>query len=362
MGPVPDHLQLRRVHLCTTAPLPEPGHHRDPASLGEERRGPSDVRPGDPVPLAVRAGWRSGRIRGRREGPWRCPRLRAARGRTMTRLDTRAMMAWLLWILALCPVLAIAQPKSWEDYMAAGQSAYQQGRYAEAGELFEAALKEAEGFGLQDQRLATSLNSLAVLYHVQGKYAEAEPLYKRALGIREKTLGPDHPDVASSLNSLAALYRAQGKYTEAEPLYQRALMIRERALEPDNPGTAMSLNGLALLYSAQRKYTEAEPLYQRALMMREKALGPDHRDVATSLNNLALLYYAQGKYVEAEPLYKRALAIREKGLGPRHPDVAESMENYAALLRKTNREAEAAQLEATARGIRAIHGVHNPVR
>ncbi len=32
---------------------------------------------------------------------------------------------------------------------------------------------------------------------------------------------------ATSLNNLAELYRAQGKYEQAEPLYQRALAIRE---------------------------------------------------------------------------------------------------------------------------------------
>jgi hypothetical protein len=37
----------------------------------------------------------------------------------------------------------------------------------------------------------------------QGKYADAIPLAQRALAIREKTLGPDHPDVATSLNNLA---------------------------------------------------------------------------------------------------------------------------------------------------------------
>jgi len=58
----------------------------------------------------------------------------------------------------------------------------------------------------------------------------------------------------------------------------------------------------------------------------------------------------------------RSERVRAKALGPEHPAVATSMENYADLLRKMNREAEAAQLEATARGIRAIHGVHNPVQ
>ncbi len=96
--------------------------------------------------------------------------------------------------------------------------------------MFLAALKEAEKFGEQDPRLATSLNNMAELYRIRGEYAEAELLIQRALAIREKALGPEHPYVAPSLNNLAALYRDQGKYAEAEPLYQRALAIREKAL------------------------------------------------------------------------------------------------------------------------------------
>ena len=39
----------------------------------------------------------------------------------------------------------------------------------------------------------------------QGKYDEAEPLFKRSLEIDEKVYGPDHPDVARGLNNLGAL-------------------------------------------------------------------------------------------------------------------------------------------------------------
>ena len=38
--------------------------------------------------------------------------------------------------------------------------------------------------------MATDLNNLGSLYHDQGKYSEAEPLYKRSLAIDEKALGP----------------------------------------------------------------------------------------------------------------------------------------------------------------------------
>lgn len=43
----------------------------------------------------------------------------------------------------------------------------------------------------------------------QGKHDEARPLLRRALGISERTLGPDHPRVAQSLKSLAILLSAE---------------------------------------------------------------------------------------------------------------------------------------------------------
>jgi tetratricopeptide (TPR) repeat protein len=93
--------------------------------------------------------------------------------------------------------------------------------------------------GADHPTTASSLNNLAALYYDQGKYEQAEPLYKRALAIDEKAYEPDHPDVATDLNNLANLYYNQGRYEQAEPLYQRALAICERALGPDHPKTVL---------------------------------------------------------------------------------------------------------------------------
>ena len=49
------------------------------------------------------------------------------------------------------------------------------------------------------------------LYQRQGRYSEAEPLYRRALEARERVLGTEHPDTLISVNNLAALYQAQGR-------------------------------------------------------------------------------------------------------------------------------------------------------
>jgi CHAT domain-containing protein len=136
----------------------------------------------------------------------------------------------------------------------------------------------------------------------------------RALDLKEKTLGPNHPDVAQSLNNLAELYRRQGAYAKAEPFYARALDIRRKSLGPNHPDVATGLNNLAGLYWAQGAYTKAEPLYARSLDILEKAFGPGHPDVAQSLNNLAVLYQAQGAYSKAELLLARAANIQERQL------------------------------------------------
>ena len=125
--------------------------------------------------------------------------------------------------IALWLIYAPNQGAKWESYITAAQQAYRQADYAEAEKQSEAALKEAEAF--DDVRLATSLNNLALLYKAQGRYAEAEPLYQRALAIREKALGPEPPDVATSLENYADLLRKTGRVSEATKMETRAKAI-----------------------------------------------------------------------------------------------------------------------------------------
>lgn len=77
---------------------------------------------------------------------------------------------------------------------------------------------------------ALGLNKLlGQIYARQGKYAQAEPLYQRALAIYEKTLGPQHPDVADVLEDYARLLRETGRNEEGQQMEQRATEIRARA-------------------------------------------------------------------------------------------------------------------------------------
>ncbi len=205
-------------------------------------------------------------------------------------------------------------------------------RYAETEPMYRRALEMSEKLlGKNHNDVATSLNNLAGLYMTKGKYNQAKPMYKRALKIREKSLGKDHIDVAHSINNLAELYRTQEKYNKAEPLYLRSLEIKEKSFGKNHPDVAISLNNLGELYRAQGIYAEAELMHKRALEINEKSLGKNHPDIAISLNNLAGLYDSQGKYAKAKPIYRRALKIFEKSFRKDHPYIATLLNNLAEL-------------------------------
>jgi Tetratricopeptide repeat len=52
---------------------------------------------------------------------------------------------------------------------------------------------------------AASLHDLALLLRDQDNPAAARPLFERALAIRERVLGSDHPDTVATRRALAEL-------------------------------------------------------------------------------------------------------------------------------------------------------------
>ncbi len=216
------------------------------------------------------------------------------------------------------------------------------GLYPKAKPLLETALAIREkALGPDHPDVGRSLIALADLCEDQGQFADAEKLFRRSLAIFEKAPGAGSLDLARSLHGLAGSLLSQGQYARAEPLYERCLRIREKALGPDSPVVAPTLDNLAVLYNDEGHFAQAETLYRRSLGISEKALGPDHPDVAIALNNLATLYTDENKYDRAEPLFQRSLAIREKAFGPNHPDVAESLDNLASVYANEGRFAQA---------------------
>ena len=203
------------------------------------------------------------------------------------------------------------------------------GKYAEADRLYRRALAIHQQ--AHRPNVANDLWGLASLDKKQDKHAEAEQIYRRVVAIKEQALGRNHPDVGDALVALASNLTDQGKYAEAEEIYRQALAIAEQTVGPNHPAVADALTGLAVLYRHLEKYAEAEELHQRALVIREHSLGPNHRDTAHSLHSLAVMYAFQGRYAEAEAFYLRALAIYERVHGKNHPEIAHTLHNLALM-------------------------------
>ena len=101
------------------------------------------------------------------------------------------------------------------------------GRPDEARTLHERALAIFEKIhGPKHPDVAWVLRSLGDLLANQRHYAEARAFYERALAIQEEP---------ATLWKLARLHFDQGRLSDADPLFKQALELREKALGPDNP-------------------------------------------------------------------------------------------------------------------------------
>ena len=100
-----------------------------------------------------------------------------------------------------------------------------------------------------------TLDTLGTELQVQGKYDEAEPLYREAVKVSRETVGDRHPDTLGSINNLGTLLWDKGDLAAAELLCREALEGLRETLGDQHPNTiACSDNlGKLLLARAERK-------------------------------------------------------------------------------------------------------------
>ncbi len=162
----------------------------------------------------------------------------------------------LMLTIAVIPTIALAQATA--DTTSRFEALYAAAKYGEAASYAQAVLAKQT----TSSSRATWMHNLAMAYDGQGRYREAEPIYRQSLAILEQSLGKDHANVALSLSNLANTLTNLGKLNEAEQDYKRAIAIRQKAGGPENPEIVADLIGLAGIYYARGRYSEVEPLYQ----------------------------------------------------------------------------------------------------
>ena len=210
------------------------------------------------------------------------------------------------------------------------------GHYLDARPLHERVLAiRVSTLGADHIETADSLQDLGDLKLEMLDYEDAEELLRRALEIREQALGPDHPDVAESLNSLGLAvlnrsgrlqrYHYQGRPAAAGPLIERALEIREKQFGPDHPEVARSTLAVVSVEKvlagwsvgvAPEQVEHLKSQLKTALDIVESRLG---RHIETAIALAAEVWLdPQGRLDRLE----RSRLMVEETCGPDHPLLA----------------------------------------
>ncbi len=188
-----------------------------------------------------------------------------------------------------------------------------QGKYAQAREVYEEALEIAKRIGDVRQQ-GVVLGQLGTLALEQRDYEQAQSRYTAALQLFQ-TLGEPASE-ATAWHLLGSVAQEQQDWAEAERYYRESLKIKERL--GDAAGAAMTCNMLAIVAAEAGRPVEAEGWWKRALEMFEQA-DPGGAENANILNNLARLlvnevragHAAKARLAEAKRYAEQALAIKE---------------------------------------------------
>ncbi|WEH35585.1 tetratricopeptide repeat protein [Streptomyces sp. AM 4-1-1] len=160
---------------------------------------------------------------------------------------------------------------------------------------------------------------LASAHRAAGDLDTATPLHQRNLADHERVHGPDHPDTLVSRANLAHLYALRGEPARARDLHQQNLTDMRRLHGPDHPHTLNARANLASAYRDMGDLDTAIDLHRQAVTDYERVHGPDHSETATARSNLAYAHKLAGDMDAAGTLFARVLADRERLYGPDHP-------------------------------------------
>ena len=111
-------------------------------------------------------------------------------------------------------------------------------------------------------------------------------MYQRALTGYEKALGRDHTSTLETVNNLGVLYGQQGKLAEAESMYQRALLGHARNPLSSAKSHPDLFYNMGLLCRDLQSFERARGFFEQAHKGYQKLLGSQHAETVDALNQL----------------------------------------------------------------------------
>jgi tetratricopeptide (TPR) repeat protein len=258
------------------------------------------------------------------------------------------------WFIVLCPLALRGDDvdANWKDLLLKAQRAAIARDYPASDQFYQKALHEAERFGLNDSRVAATLQGMGGLLATQKRYSDAESAYRRALSILDFGDAAETQAVAEITFRLGSVLVDEGKPEAAFPLFGKSLVIYEKLGGGQSLQVAAVQCAMGEAYKSLRAWSDAEAPLSRCAQIREEDGGVLNAELADALYSLAVVYEKQGKFAQADPRYKLAEKIRENKLGIMSPELAQVLESHANLLKSMGRDREAMQDLTLAAAIR----------
>jgi tetratricopeptide (TPR) repeat protein len=142
-------------------------------------------------------------------------------------------------------------------------------------------------------------------------------MHQEILRRKEKTLGEDHISTLDTVKHLAGLYRSQGRLAEAETMYERALNGETNTSIEDNLSTLHTANILGVLYAKRKRLADSKAMFLRAAEGYAKILGPNEILFARAFCNLGTFFMCKGKIAEQlVQVHQPSTTIKEPVLEP----------------------------------------------
>jgi serine/threonine-protein kinase len=236
------------------------------------------------------------------------------------------------------------------------------------GDLDEAERAYLEAMRLQRTIVAdtapimlTTRNNFGHTLLAQGRYAEAEALYRDVYEVRARTLGRGQTQTQTSLANLARAVRETGRWEEAEALAREVLELRRLAYAPDHLRIGLAQREWAVVLMDLGRAERALSLLEEARAIVEGSVGADHVETVRSLTPLGEALTVNGRTDSAAVVLERAVSTARRSLGAGHPEHARALTALAEneLLRGDTASAERGLHEAEAI-LRAALGEDHP--
>ncbi|MCP3098840.1 serine/threonine-protein kinase [Myxococcus sp. K15C18031901] len=219
-----------------------------------------------------------------------------------------------------------------------------EGRFAEAEPLLRRALERVIAKGASHAATRAELvGRLGLLARQQGRLLEAKQWQEEAFRLHEALHGPDHRDTARALVNLGGTLVYLGEFSRAEGALQRALVIFQRVWGPEHLAVARTLSVLAFVYFEWGHGAQAREAAERSVALGRKVVPPESADFLL-MGLESNMRGVQGELGEREAELaqaRRSLASRERAYGAAHPEVALDLHEVGRLLRVLGRTTEA---------------------